>query len=34
VRGIDKATAVLLMSVLTYNLLRTLAIAPEVLMRV
>lgn len=33
VRGIDKATAVLLMSVLTYNLLRTIAIAPEVLMK-
>jgi transposase len=31
VRGIDKATSVLLLSVLTYNLLRTIAIAPQVL---
>lgn len=31
VRGIDKATTVLLMSVLSYNLLRVTAIAPQVL---
>ena len=32
VRGIDRATSVLLLTALTYNLLRTLAIAPAVLL--